>query len=73
MRLWDYRDWILNIDGFVCFASAFCFGVGGLVIIYLINPLIEKIIKKVNNKFLKVVISLLTGLFIIDVIFTILK
>ena len=53
MRLWDYTGMFLNIDGLVCFLSAFCFGIGGLIVIYIIYPLIDKLLKKVNLKIIK--------------------
>jgi len=43
MRLWDYTGYFLNINGLVCFLSAFCFAIGGLLIIYLIYPFVKKI------------------------------
>ena len=73
MRLWDYRGWFLNIDGFVCFISAFCFGIGGLLITYFFIPLIEKFIKKYNKKLIKLTLIILTILFSIDVLFAIFK
>ena len=73
MRLWDYTGMFLNIDGLVCFLSAFCFGIGGLLIIYLVYPLIEKIIKKIDKRFLKNLLTLITIIFSSDIIATILK
>jgi len=73
MRLWDYRGWFLNIDGLVCLLSAFCFGVGGLFIIYLILPLIKKLLKKRNRKMIKKALIVINTLFFTDVIFTIFK
>lgn len=73
MRLWDYTGYFLDINGFVCFLSAFCFGIGGLLVTYLIYPLVKKIYDKVNKKVLKGVLGLLSGLFLIDIIATILK
>lgn len=72
-RLWDYRGWFLNINGFVSFLSAFCFGIGSIIIIYLLMPNIEKIINKVNKKYLKMGLSIITILFSSDVIITTLK
>ncbi len=51
-RLWDYTGHFLNIGGFVCFLSAFCFGIGGLLVIYLIYPLVKKIIEKIKREHL---------------------
>ena len=73
MRLWDYRGWFLNINGFVCFLSAFCFGIGGLLITYFIIPLVEKILKKYNNKNIKIMLGILTFFFTIDVLVAIFK
>lgn len=73
MRLWDYRGWFLNIDGFVCFISAFCFGIGGLLIIYYLMPLINKMLKKVNIKLIKIILTILSIVFLIDILFAIFK
>lgn len=73
MRLWDYRGWFLNIDGFVCFISAFCFGIGGLLIIYYLMPLINKLIKKLNIKLIKIILTILSIVFLIDILFAIFK
>ena len=68
MRLWDYTGMFLNIDGLVCLLSAFCFGIGGLIIIYLLIPLINKLLKKINFKKIKIILLLLSGLFLGDII-----
>ena len=73
MRLWDYTGYFLNIGGFVCFLSAFCFGIGGLLITYLIYPLIKKLYEKSNKEILKIIISLLIICFLGDIIATIIK
>lgn len=73
MRLWDYTGYFLNIGGFVCFLSAFCFGIGGLIITYLIYPFIEKILKKINIKWIKRSLMLISIIFGIDIIASILK
>ena len=73
MRLWDYTGYFLNIDGFVCFLSAFCFGLGGLFIVYILYPLINKLFKKINPKTLESFLSILSLIFISDLIATILK
>lgn len=73
MRLWDYRGWFLNIDGFVCFISAFCFGIGGLLITYFLMPLINKMLKKININLIKTILVGLSTLFFIDILFAIFK
>ena len=71
LRLWDYRDWFLNINGFVSLFSSLGFAIGGLLIIYGLIPLIKMIVKKVNNKFLKVIVGILSSLFLVDILVTI--
>ena len=73
MRLWDYTGHFLNIGGFVCLLSAFCFGVGGLLVIYVLLPLIEKLIQKFNKKYLKIILTSISLIFGIDIIATIVK
>ncbi len=73
IRLWDYTGMFLNINGLVCFLSAFCFGLGGLLVIYCIYPLIQKLYDIVNKKILKIILYGITFLFSSDIIATILK
>ncbi len=68
MRLWDYTGKFLNIGGFVCFLSAFCFGIGGLLVTYILYPLVQKLLKKVNNKDLTYILTLITVIFSLDLI-----
>lgn len=72
-RLWDYRGWFLNINGFVSFLSAFCFGIGGLIIIYFLLPSIKKIVSKIKKKYLITSLSIISIIFSSDVLLTILK
>ena len=73
IRLWDYTGQFLNINGHVCFLSALCFGIGGLLVTYLLYPLIEKIYNKINKKILKIILSILSVIFLTDIIATIIK
>ena len=41
-RWWDYTGLFLNIDGQVCLRSVLSFAIGGLGLIYLIEPYINK-------------------------------
>ena len=57
-RWWDYTGLFLNIDGYVCLRSVFTFGIGGLLLIYIIDPIICMISTKYNsNKYLMVASS----------------
>ena len=72
-RLWDYTGWFLNLNGHVCFLSAFIFGIGGLLIIYFLLPFIDKLLKKGNHQIIKLILLIISILFIGDIIITIFK
>lgn len=72
-RLWDYTGYFLNIGGHVCLLSAFCFGIGGLLITYIFYPLVNKIVKKLNQNILNVGLTLITLIFIGDIFASIVK
>lgn len=71
-RWWDYTGLFLNIDGYVCFRSLFTFAIASLALIYLVVPLIDKLIKKMGNNG-SFVLSLTIGtIMIIDLALTLL-
>ena len=70
MRLWDYTNRIFNIDGLVCLLSAFCFGIGGLIITYLIEPFINKILQVCSKEKINKILNILNSMFIGDIIAT---
>lgn len=61
-RYWNYNQEILNfgnIGGFVCFRSAFFFGISSLLLIYVIVPFCFNLAKKMNkNSFMIMSITL---------------
>ncbi len=73
MRLWDYTGNFLNIDGLVCFLSAVTFGIGGILVVYVLYPEIKKWTKKINKENLKKCLAILSSVFIGDLVASILK
>ena len=71
MKLWDYDGLLFNIHGLVCLRSVITFAIGGMVLIYLVDPIIEKIIKK-QSKVLNIAVVVLVFLFIVDTILSLL-
>ena len=70
MRLWDYTGRVFNIDGLVCLLSAFCFGMGGLIITYLIEPFVNKILQVCSKEKITKILNVLNSIFIGDIIAT---
>ena len=71
-RGWDYNTEILNfgnIEGFVCLRSVLVFALSGLMVIYLVYPLLLWLSNKVNKEAFMIVSITLASLFAIDVIY----
>ena len=73
IELWNYQNNFLNIDGQVCLLSAFVFGIGGILTVYLLNPLINKIYNKINNKKIIIILVIISTIFSFDLIATLNK
>lgn len=71
LRWWDYSNKKFNINGRVCLENSVLFGLGGLVVIKLINPLFERFINYMSPT-LVIILAMVTFLiFITDVIISI--
>ena len=66
LRLWDYHGLFLNIDGIVCFRSVVSFGVMGMVFHYLLEPLGEKLYRRLPAGAIHAGSLVLIALFIAD-------
>ena len=68
---WDYSKAPLNINGRICLPASIGFGVAGLLIVYMFNPLVIPFLKNIDplwNQFLALVI---TALFAADTTLTV--
>ena len=72
-KWWDYSDNKYNINGRVCLKNSVLFGISSLALIYIIYPLIEKLIFSLSLFILNILAVILFGLFLIDFIFTIIN
>ena len=67
-RWWDYTGLFLNIDGQVCLRSVLSFAVGGLGLIYLIEPYINKFNERASRKSKKILCIAIIITMVIDLI-----
>lgn len=67
-RWWDYSKEKFNLNGRICGKNALLFGIGGLFIIYIAQPCINKILLIINEKILLVIIIIALILCTIDTI-----
>ena len=68
LRLWDYRGLFLNLGGIICFRSVVSFGILGLVFHYLLEPMGEKLYRRLPTNVIRVSCLILTVLFVTDCI-----
>ena len=70
-RWWDYSDLYLNINGFVCLQSVIAFGIGSLLLMYIVKPVLEKYLHKIGRRNRNIVCVILSLTIILDFILTI--
>ena len=70
-RWWDYTEKKFNLAGRVCLENSCLFGLGGVVIVRVIHPFVEGIIKSLPLKALFIIAIVLFVIFLVDVIITI--
>lgn len=68
LRLWDYRGLFMNIQGLVCLRSVLTFAVGGMTLIYEIEPYLLKILPQIKLTTRVKICTWLIIIFLIDVI-----
>ena len=67
-RWWDYSNYKFNVNGRVCLYLSWLFGLGGVVTVCFINPIIINLIKLIPNTIMLIISSILFILFLLDVI-----
>lgn len=67
-RWWDYSNNKHNLNGRICLQNSSLFGLAGIAVIYLTQPLINKIIPKTTPTTLVVITIICSIIFIIDLI-----
>lgn len=71
LRLWNYSDYKYNLNGRIALESSVYFGIGGLIIFYVVQPLLDKLRTHVNP--IAIIISgiLIAAVMISDFIITV--
>ena len=70
-KWWDYSYRPDNINGRICLRNSIFFGLGILVIIYIINPFISNILNSIVSNTLIIISYIIFIIFIIDLIWSI--
>ena len=69
-RWWDYSKEKFNLNGRICGKNAILFGIGGVVLIYILHPTLEKISSIIPTKALNIITIIFLIIFITDTIFS---
>ena len=69
-RWWDYSKRKFNIDGRVCLGTMIPFGIFGMILTYVTNPLIISGLNKVNTTTLNIIAIVLLIIYLIDNVFS---
>ena len=70
-KWWDYSKKPDNINGRICLSHSIFFGLGSLLVIYLLNPFITYILSYTSNNILIISSIILFIIFILDLIWSI--
>ena len=69
-RWWDYTGLFWNIDGYVCLRSVLTFAVGGLLLLYILEPVLRKGYDRLERKAVSIAGGSLAVLLLLDCIFS---
>ena len=69
-KWWDYSGYFLNLNGRICAEGLLVFGIGGLVITYVLAPILDNLLAKVNEKRVIAVCSVLMVAFAVDAVYS---
>lgn len=67
-RWWDYSKEKFNLNGRICGKNCLLFGLGGIVVIYIIHPLLATLLNKIPNNIFTIVTIIILLIFIADFI-----
>lgn len=66
LRLWNYHHYAFNFQGRIALNPSVRFGLGGLIFLYGLQPLFDKLISKQSEKTLKVIAVIIVVLLGLD-------
>ena len=70
MRWWDYTGYILNLNGRICAEGLIVFVVGGMAAVYMLVPLIDTTLSRINTKTLSMICMVLVVSLAADMVYS---
>ena len=71
--MWDYERFAFNFQGRIALNPSIRFGIGGMVMMYLVQPLLEKITEKWSERTVCISAGILLIVLTADLIITIIR
>ena len=69
-RWWNYDGYFLNLNGRICAEGLFVFGICALAFIYVLAPVLDNLIRKMNRKILVPIAVVLLILYSFDFVYS---
>ena len=69
-RWWDYSNVRFNINGRICLKNLIFFGIAGTIIVYYVNPFLNRLLQTLDTKYSFILFVILTIGFAVDFIFS---
>ena len=71
MRWWDYSENRFNIGGYICLEFSIMWGLGSMIMVNMIHPMIYGVISKIPPMVIYVLLVIFAVAFIIDILVTV--
>jgi len=67
---WTYLEYPYNFEGRIALSASIRFGLGGVAFLYILQPLYEKMLKKIGDKKVDLISKILIPIFLVDMIYS---
>lgn len=71
--MWDYRRFAFNFEGRIALNPSLRFGIGGMIFLYLFQPLFSRMDEKMSSRAFNIITGIMGAAFLIDIIVLIAK
>ena len=65
-RWWDYSDRKFNLNGRICLETTIPFGLGAMLVMYVVNPFLTNLLNKIPNNITIILGIVLMVIFLVD-------
>ena len=72
-RWWNYKDELFNLHGRICFKHTLFWGAGAVIFVRFVHPNVERLFARIPDKTIIILVSSVFFVFIVDVIFSVIK